>query len=72
MVPSQEIIDAATGHQCDLVFMASHGRRGLSRLLAGSVTQNVLAYSTIPVMVLRPAAQDHRLHLPGTPVAGAG
>ncbi len=34
--------------------MASHGRRGLSKLLAGSVTQNVLLYSTLPVLVLRP------------------
>jgi nucleotide-binding universal stress UspA family protein len=55
MVPYQAIIDTAAKHGCDLVFMASHGRRGLSKLLAGSVTQNVLAYSTVPVMVLRPA-----------------
>jgi nucleotide-binding universal stress UspA family protein len=47
--------------------MASHGRRGLSRLLAGSVTQNVLAYSSIPVMVLRPAARDHKTPAPGAP-----
>jgi nucleotide-binding universal stress UspA family protein len=54
MVPHDEIIRAASEHGCDLIFMASHGRRGLSKLLAGSVTQNVLAYSSIPVMVLRP------------------
>jgi nucleotide-binding universal stress UspA family protein len=48
------IIDAATSHGCDLIFMASHGRHGLSKLLVGSVTQDVLAHSTIPVMVLRP------------------
>jgi nucleotide-binding universal stress UspA family protein len=52
--PDQEIIHAATENKCDLIFMASHGRRGLSRLLAGSVTQYVLAHSPIPVMVLRP------------------
>jgi nucleotide-binding universal stress UspA family protein len=52
--PHEEIIKAALDNQCDLIFMASHGRRGLSRLLAGSVTQAVLAYSTIPVLVLRP------------------
>ena len=34
--------------------MASHGRRGLSRLLAGSETQLVLANAPVPVMVLRP------------------
>jgi len=71
MSPYQEIISAAIDNQCDLIFMASHGRRGLSRLLAGSVTQNVLAYSTIPVMVLRPAPQDHKVHLPGTQAAAA-
>jgi nucleotide-binding universal stress UspA family protein len=64
MVPWQEIIDTATKHGCDLVFIASHGRRGLSRLLAGSVTQNVLAYSNIPVMVLRPAAPGHAAPAP--------
>jgi nucleotide-binding universal stress UspA family protein len=57
-VPHQEIIKAATDYQCDLIFMASHGRRGLSKLLAGSETQHVLANSTIPVLVLRPQARD--------------
>jgi nucleotide-binding universal stress UspA family protein len=63
MVPADDIIRIANEHGCDLIFMASHGRRGLSRLLAGSVTQHVLAYSSIPVMVLRPGA-------PGKPGAG--
>lgn len=49
-----EIVEAARRTGCDLVFMASHGRRGLSRLIAGSVTQHVLAYSSVPVMVYRP------------------
>jgi nucleotide-binding universal stress UspA family protein len=53
-MPHEEIIRATAEHGCDLVCMASHGRRGLSRLLAGSVTQNVLAYSKVPVLVLRP------------------
>jgi nucleotide-binding universal stress UspA family protein len=52
--PHEEIIHAAEENGCDVIFMASHGRRGLSRLLAGSVTQKVLAYATVPVMVLRP------------------
>jgi nucleotide-binding universal stress UspA family protein len=56
--PYQAIISAAREHQCDLIFMASHGRRGLSRLLAGSETQNVLAYSSIPVLVLRPRVRE--------------
>lgn len=71
MVPYQEIISAAAQNHCDLIFMASHGRRGLSRLLAGSVTQNVMAYSTIPVMVLRPGMQDHQVHVPGSQAAAA-
>lgn len=54
-VPYEEIIRAADDYQCDVIFMASHGRRGLSRLLAGSQTQKVLAYSHVPVLVLRPA-----------------
>lgn len=61
MSPYQEIIRTAEKEGCDVIFMASHGRRGLSKLLAGSETQNVLAYSTIPVMVLRAPA-----HRPGS------
>ncbi|MDB5926599.1 MAG: universal stress protein [Betaproteobacteria bacterium] len=47
------IIDAAKKRKCDVIFMASHGRRGLSRLMMGSVTQKVLAHSRIPVVVYR-------------------
>lgn len=69
MVPHEEIIRTAVQNGCDLIFMASHGRRGLSRLLAGSVTQNVLAYSSVPVMVLRPKADSGKLHVPDTGTA---
>ena len=58
--PADEIIEAVKRQRCDLVFMASHGRRGLSRLIAGSVTQHVLAYSPVPVMVYRPRPPDAR------------
>jgi nucleotide-binding universal stress UspA family protein len=68
MVPADDIIRVANEQGCDLIFMASHGRRGLSKLLAGSVTQHVLAYSSIPVMVLRPGAQG-KLDLGGPPGA---
>ncbi|WLI90843.1 universal stress protein [Massilia sp. R2A-15] len=54
--PHEEIINAARDQQCDLIMMASHGRHGLSKLIAGSVTQKVLADSAIPVLVLRPGA----------------
>ncbi|WLI89879.1 universal stress protein [Massilia sp. R2A-15] len=53
-LPYEEIIRAAEEYRCDVIFIASHGRRGLSRLLAGSQTQKVLAYSRVPVLVLRP------------------
>jgi nucleotide-binding universal stress UspA family protein len=52
-VPYEAIIDAATRHGCDLIFMASHGRRGLASLLLGSETQKVLTHTTIPVLVYR-------------------
>jgi len=51
--PFEEIINAANMHGCDVIFMASHGRKGLSKLFIGSETQKVLANSTIPVMVFR-------------------
>jgi nucleotide-binding universal stress UspA family protein len=47
------IVDAATKHECDLIFMGSHGRSGLSRLLLGSVTAKVLSLAHIAVLVYR-------------------
>jgi nucleotide-binding universal stress UspA family protein len=52
-VPWEAIIAAATSSKCDLIFMASHGRRGLSGLVLGSETQRVLTHSKIPVLVYR-------------------
>lgn len=52
-VPWEAIIAAATNAGCDLIFMASHGRRGLSGLVLGSETQRVLTHSKIPVLVYR-------------------
>lgn len=51
--PYQAIIDAAMEHRCDIIFMASHGHRGLTGLLLGSVTNNVLTHCKIPVLVFR-------------------
>ena len=51
--PYEEIIKAATGRGCDLIWMASHGRKGLDRLLLGSETQRVLSHASIPVLVYR-------------------
>jgi len=50
---SDAIIAAAKKHKCDLIVMASHGRRGIKRLLLGSETQLVLTHSHVPVLVLR-------------------
>ena len=51
--PWEAIIDHATTLECDLLVMASHGRRGVSALLLGSETQKVLTHSKIPVLVVR-------------------
>ncbi len=51
--PYEGIIAAAKKRKCDAIFMASHGRRGLSTLIMGSVTQKVLSHSKIPVVVYR-------------------
>lgn len=50
---AEALLAAAKKHKCDLIVMASHGRRGLKRLLLGSETQQVLTHSEIPVLVLR-------------------
>ncbi|MFN0316680.1 MAG: universal stress protein [Burkholderiales bacterium] len=47
------IIEAAEEHQCDLIFMGSHGRGAVSSLFMGSVTQQVMSHSYIPVLVYR-------------------
>ncbi len=49
----EAIIEQAEKSGCDLVVMASHGRRGMSALLLGSETQKVLTHSTLPVLVVR-------------------
>ncbi|MEQ1773520.1 MAG: universal stress protein [Burkholderiales bacterium] len=51
--PADAIVKAARKHKCDLIFMGSHGRSGLSKLLLGSQTSKVLAQSRIPVLVHR-------------------
>jgi nucleotide-binding universal stress UspA family protein len=51
--PYRAIIDSALANGCDLIVMASHGRRGVSALLLGSETVKVLTHSTIPVLVYR-------------------
>jgi nucleotide-binding universal stress UspA family protein len=55
---AQAITKAAQSKQCDLIFMGSHGRTGLSRMFIGSVANKVMAGSTIPVLIHRAAKQE--------------
>jgi nucleotide-binding universal stress UspA family protein len=48
-----KIVEMAASHDCDLIFMGSHGRSGWGQLLLGSVTNKVLSHSKIPVLVHR-------------------
>jgi nucleotide-binding universal stress UspA family protein len=52
-LPYQQIIATAKSNKCDLILMASHGRRGIASVLLGSETAKVLTHSTIPVLVVR-------------------
>lgn len=52
-VVSDALLAVAKKQKCDLIVMASHGRKGIKRLLLGSETQHVLTHSSIPVLVLR-------------------
>ena len=51
--PYKEIVKAAQKNGCDLILMASHGRRGIEGFLLGSETQKVLTHSHVPVLVYR-------------------
>lgn len=52
-LPYEAIIAGARKYKCDLIVMASHGRRGISGLLLGSETAKVLTHSKVPVLVVR-------------------
>jgi nucleotide-binding universal stress UspA family protein len=51
--PAQAIVETAQARNCDLIAMSSHGRRGLRRMILGSVTSEVLVLSTVPVLVVK-------------------
>jgi nucleotide-binding universal stress UspA family protein len=51
--PWEAVIEHADREKCDLIVMASHGRRGVTALLLGSETQKVLTHTTIPVLIVR-------------------
>ena len=50
---AESIMSTVRKYKCDLIVMASHGRKGVKRILLGSETQNVLTHSSVPVLVLR-------------------
>lgn len=52
-LPAQAIVRTARLRNCDLIVMSSHGRRGAARLLLGSQTAEVLAHTSLPVLVVR-------------------
>jgi len=52
-LPAEAIVETAKARDCSLIAMSSHGRRGLGCLILGSVTAEVLAQSSVPVLVVR-------------------
>ena len=52
-LPAEGIVETAKARGCDLIVMASHGRRGLSRMLLGSQANKVATYSDMPVLICR-------------------
>ena len=57
-IPSDTIVAYAQAEHVDLIVMATHGRRGLSRVLMGSTTESVLRKAPCPVLTLRPATLE--------------
>ena len=51
--PADGIVETARRLDCDLIVMASHGRRGVSRLLLGSQANKVVTHGTVPVLIVR-------------------
>jgi len=56
--PYEEIVDTAKKFDCDLIWMGSHGRKGMNRILLGSQAQKVLAHTELPVLIYREAMQE--------------
>lgn len=51
-IPSDSILRLARNHKADMIIMGTHGRKGLSHLFIGSVAENIVRHSTIPVLVI--------------------
>ena len=57
-VPWQEVVNAATESEADLIILATHGRTGLSHVLLGSVAERVMRHGPCPVLVVRERERD--------------
>jgi len=66
--PAKEIVQAAKEKGCDLIVMSTHGRTGLSRLLLGSVAEQVLRLATCPVLTVKMPSEE--ISLAGNEKAG--
>jgi nucleotide-binding universal stress UspA family protein len=51
--PGEGLVEVARDRGCDLIVMASHGRRGVSRLILGSIANEVVTHSKVPVLIVR-------------------
>ena len=51
--PAEGILETATSKGCDLIVMASHGRRGVQKVILGSVANEVLGNANVPVLIIR-------------------
>lgn len=58
--PAEEIMACAEEQDTDLIIMASHGRKGLDRLLLGSVVQKVAKYASQPLLTIRPQSDQKK------------
>jgi nucleotide-binding universal stress UspA family protein len=55
---TEEILNVATAENADMIIMGTHGRKGIDRILFGSVAEKIVKSSPVPVMTIRPAASD--------------
>ena len=70
--PAETIVAEAKAREADVIVMATHGRRGLERLVMGSVAERVLSTSPVPIVLIRPGApRMQRLKLIVVPVDGS-
>lgn len=63
-VPSTEILQLAVDLEAELIIVGTHGRRGLRRLLLGSVAESVVRFAKVPVLVVRPVASEEESLVP--------